>query len=144
MERKQPLFNGVRVVSFTHVVTGPMVGKLFADHGAQVICIENRATSTREPGTGAASLTSLNQSNNFNKFNTNILSLTLDMNKSKAREIVRRLVAVSDIVVDNFTPGVLERWGLDYEELVKIKPDNPQDWNKLMSAADYEAQLPKE
>lgn len=124
MDRGKRFFEGVRVLEFTDVIAGPIIGKLFSDHGAQVIKIENKVQAlSRNPGTGAKSLTSLNQGHQFNNLNTNKLSLTLDMNKPRAREIAYRLVAISDVVIDNYAPGILEKWGLDYEHLVKIKPD---------------------
>ncbi|MBI4333613.1 MAG: CoA transferase [Chloroflexi bacterium] len=121
-------FEGLRVVEFTGHVAGPMVGKAFADFGAQVISVENEeqaraGSSSRHPGAGAKDLTSLNQGNHFNKFNTNKLSVTLDMKKPGAMNIARRLIARADVVISNFVPGVLDRWGFSYEALRKIKPD---------------------
>ncbi|MFC1816885.1 CaiB/BaiF CoA transferase family protein [Thermodesulfobacteriota bacterium] len=124
MERKQRFLEGIRALEFSDVMAGPMVGKLLADHGAQVIKIENKAhASGRNPGAGATSLTSLNQGYYFNKFCTNKLSLTLDLSNPKAKEICHSLAAISDVVFDNFAPSLMERWDLHYEELVKIKPD---------------------
>lgn len=119
---------GVRVIEFTEQIAGPMVGKALADYGAEVILIENEArvrsgTSTRHPGTGSSSLTSLNLGHNFNKFNTNKLSLTLDLKKPAGMQVARRLIGKSDVIISNFVPGVLDRWGLNYPELQKIKPD---------------------
>ncbi|MFC1815148.1 CaiB/BaiF CoA transferase family protein [Thermodesulfobacteriota bacterium] len=127
MEEMLPLA-GLRVLEFAYFVAGPLTGKLFADFGAEVIVIENEAylrthASSRQPGRGATDLTSLNQGNMFNRFGANKLSLSLDMKNPKAIEIIKRFVAVSDIVFDNFTPHVMESWGLTYDELIKVKPD---------------------
>jgi len=119
---------GLRVLEFAYFVAGPLVGKLFADFGAEVIIIESEAhlrthASSRQPGHGALDLTSLNQGNMFNRYGTNKLSLKLDLNHPKGVELSKRLVAVSDIVLDNYAPHVMERWGLTYDVLSEIKSD---------------------
>lgn len=119
---------GIRVLEFGYYVAGPLTGKLFADFGAEVIVVENEAylrthQSSRQPGHGATDLTSLNQGNMFNKYGTNKLSLTLDLKNPKALELIKKLVALSDVVMDNFTPHVTEKWGLTYNDLIKVKPD---------------------
>lgn len=127
MQETLPLA-GIRVIEFGYFVAGPLTGKLFADFGAEVIAIENEALlrthqSSRHPGQGAKDHTSLNQGNMFNRYNTNKLSLTLNLKNPKAIELIKRLVAMSDIVMDNYAPHVMEKWGLTYDELVKVKPD---------------------
>ncbi|MFC1816662.1 CaiB/BaiF CoA transferase family protein [Thermodesulfobacteriota bacterium] len=127
MEEMLPL-SGIRILEFGYYVAGPLTGKLFADFGGEVLVIENEAylrthNSSRRPGLGAKDLTSLNQGNMFNRYGTNKLSLTLDLKNPGAIELVKRLVAVSDIVMDNFAPQVMEKWGLTYDELIKVKPD---------------------
>ncbi|MBI4332275.1 MAG: CoA transferase [Chloroflexi bacterium] len=119
---------GLKVLEFTEQVAGPMAGKALADFGAQVILVENEqrarfGSSSRHPSTGAASLTSLNLGNHFNKFNTNKLSVTLDMTRPRGMEIARQLIGRSDVVISNFVPRVLQKWGFSYSELKKIKPD---------------------
>ncbi len=121
-------FEGLNVLEFTNLVAAPLCGKLFADFGARVIIVENEThiregVSSRHPGHGAHDLTSLNQGNMFNKYAVNKLSITLNLNKPKALEIARKLVAMSDVVIDNNSPRVMVKWGLSYEELKKIKPD---------------------
>jgi crotonobetainyl-CoA:carnitine CoA-transferase CaiB-like acyl-CoA transferase len=65
----------------------------------------------------------LDRSGYFNHFNANIFSLALNMDHPQALGVTKRLVAEADVVMENFTPGVMERWGLGYEELKKVKPD---------------------
>ncbi len=65
----------------------------------------------------------INRGGYFNHFNSNILSLSLNMGHPKAMEVVKQLVARSDVFMENYTPGNMEKWGLVYEELKKIKPD---------------------
>ncbi|MFC1815896.1 CaiB/BaiF CoA transferase family protein [Thermodesulfobacteriota bacterium] len=119
---------GMRVVEFAYFVAGPLTGKLFADYGAEVIVVESEAhlrthASSRQPGHGAVDLSSLNQGNMFNRYGTNKLSLLLDMGNPKAIEIIKQLIAVSDIVLDNYAPHVMEQWGLTYDELIKVNPN---------------------
>ncbi len=119
---------GIKVVEFTEQVAGPMSGKALADFGAQVIMVENEqrarfGSSSRHPSGGATSLTSLNQGNHFNKFNTNKLSVTLNIKHPEAMEIAKKLIARSDVVISNFVPRVLQGWGFSYEYLKSIKPD---------------------
>lgn len=119
---------GLRVLEFSQAVAAPLVGEVLATHGAQVILVENEAyarggTHSREPGAGSSDQGSVNQGTQFNKFNVSKLSLTLDLSRPQAVAIVRRLARSTDVVVSNYRPGVLERWGLGYRDLVKIKPD---------------------
>jgi crotonobetainyl-CoA:carnitine CoA-transferase CaiB-like acyl-CoA transferase len=65
----------------------------------------------------------LNTSGNFNDTNVNKRSLSLNVRSPKGLDIVKRLIAVSDIVIENFSSRVLRNWGLGYEELCKVKPD---------------------
>ncbi len=125
--KRLPL-EGLRVVEFTEQVAGPMTAKALADYGAQVILVENEerarnGSSSRHPSGGASNLSSLNQGNHFNKFNTNKLSVTLNLKAPKGMELARKLIAGSDVVISNFVPRVLEGWGFSYDNLKKIRPD---------------------
>lgn len=124
---KFPL-KGIRVIEFTEFVAAPLVGKLLAEHGAQVIVVENEAhlrtaASGRHPGHGATDLTSLNMGNMFNHYGTTKMSVTINLRDPTGIEIVKRLISLSDIVLDNFAPRVMQRWGLTYEDLTKVRPD---------------------
>ena len=65
----------------------------------------------------------INLGGTFNNHNIEKLGVTLDMRKPKAKEVLEELISVSDAVTENFSKGVLARWGFSYEEMVKIKPD---------------------
>ncbi|MBI2851198.1 MAG: CoA transferase [Chloroflexi bacterium] len=104
------LLGGVRVVDVTTFVTGPLTTKGLSDLGAEVIKIETRG---RARG-GAV---------NLSHTDTSKLSITLNFTSPKGLELAHRLVAQSDIVVENHAPGTLNRRGLGYEDLKKIKPD---------------------
>ena len=125
MDNRNGVFSGIKIAGFCWAVVGPLTMKYFADYGATVIRVE----TTKRPCTMRISAPykddkpGLDRSGYFNHFSANMLSLALNMENPKALEVAKRLVANSDVVMDNFTPGVMESWGLDYEELKRVKPD---------------------
>ena len=108
------ILKGIRVLDFTRVVAGPFATRMLADFGAEVIKIQ----SSRTAG-GFES----NTAPYFCTWNRNKRSITLDMGHPEARELFLQLTAISDVVVENFSPGVMKRFTLDYDELKKIKSD---------------------
>jgi crotonobetainyl-CoA:carnitine CoA-transferase CaiB-like acyl-CoA transferase len=113
-------------VDFSWVRAGPWATRWLGAFGAEVIKIEwpeserGRLPSTTTPHNLEVNL---NTSGNFNDTNVNKKSLSLNVRTAKGLEIVKRLIAISDIVIENFSSRVLQRWGLGYAELCKIKPD---------------------
>ena len=108
----------LRVLDFTTTIAGPHCTRLLADFGAEVIKIEapeGDMMRTRPPLRNGASTS-------FGQLNAGKKSIVLDLKTPPAVEAVRRLVATADIVVENFRPGVMRRFGLDYEALAPIKP----------------------
>ncbi len=116
---------GIRVIGFTWYVAGPQVTKTLAMYGAEVISIEGRSRPDPQRLTRPFKddIPGLNRSGDFNQFNTGKLSIALNLARPEGVEIARRLVACADVVVENFAGGVMKRMGLDYEELVAVKPD---------------------
>lgn len=112
---------GVRVLAFTTGAAGPTVAKQLGEFGAQVINIESR----RHPDThrGGANRARWNVSPTYIKLHRNKLSFTANMTTEAGCELVARLVRVSDVVLDNFSLGVMGRWGFDYEHLRRLRPD---------------------
>src|SRR5947208_2026255 len=109
----------IRVLDFTTTIAGPHCTRLLADLGAEVIKIEapeGDMMRTRPPLRNGASTS-------FGQLNAGKKSIALDLKSPDAVEAVRRLVASADVVVENFRPGVMRRFGLDYEALKSIKPD---------------------
>ncbi len=106
---------GVRVVEFTHMVMGPTCGMVLADLGADVIKVEPiEGDRTRHLlGAGAGF---------FPMFNRNKKSIALDLRSPKGLEVARRLVATADVVAENFRPGMMTKYGLDYATLKEINP----------------------
>jgi benzylsuccinate CoA-transferase BbsF subunit len=118
--------SGIRVVDFTWAWAGPHGTLLLAMLGAEVIKIESRTRldhSRVRSLMGGAMQAGPDESPVFNDLNLGKLSLSLDLRKEEARELVRKLVTVSDVVVQNMRPGVLDRLGLGYEDLRAVKPD---------------------
>ena len=115
---------GVRIADFGHVLAGPYGTMLLGALGAEVIKIETRKRPDEQRvqhGGGASS--DYESSSNFFEINLNKRSVTLDLSSVKGAEIARRIVAESDIVMENMRPGVMDKLGLGYKDLVKVKPD---------------------
>ncbi|MBI4640474.1 MAG: CoA transferase [Candidatus Tectomicrobia bacterium] len=124
MEEKDAL-TGIRVVDFTWVLAGPQATRILADFGAQVIKIENpeRPDFSRSYGPAREGTRPPENSGYYNNHNRSKLGITLNVKHLKGQEIIRRLIAISDVVIENFSSRVMENLGLGYGELVKIKPD---------------------
>jgi benzylsuccinate CoA-transferase BbsF subunit len=125
MEKRQGVFSGLKILSYSWAVVGPLTMKFFADHGATVIRIETslRPCTMRSSSPYKDNTPGLNRGGYFTYYNGNILSFAINMNHPKASEVAQRLVKWCDVFMENYTPGVMERWGLDYESLKKLKPD---------------------
>jgi benzylsuccinate CoA-transferase BbsF subunit len=118
------VLSGLRVLDFCWVGAGALVTQTLALHGAEVIKVESRtrpdnlrvAPPTR-PGTGG-----LDASGYFASRNANKKSFALNMGHPAAAALARRLAGVSSVVTSNFRPGVMEKWGLGYENLRADQP----------------------
>lgn len=124
-KRSKKPFEGVRVADFSWVAAGPWITKYLAQHGAEVIRIESstRLDQTRGIAPFKDNIPGPNRAAQFAKYNNDKYGITLNLKQPRGIEIAKEIVARSDIVVENFAPGVMKRWGLDYEELRKVKPD---------------------
>lgn len=118
--------DGVKVVEFAAYAAGPGITKYLADHGATAVRVES---GTRPDGFRVNyppfkdNIPGLNRSGCFSLFNNGKLGVTLNLKTDKGRELAKRLVSWSDVVIENFTPGTMKRLDLDYETLKTIKPD---------------------
>jgi crotonobetainyl-CoA:carnitine CoA-transferase CaiB-like acyl-CoA transferase len=130
---RRPPLAGVRVVDLTQAWVGPYASQLLGDLGADVIKVESprrpdvwrgidgRQAAPKAPLNPRAHPWNLNP--NFNSVNRNKRDLTLDLDSTRGRELLLRLVAGADIVLENFTPRVMENFGLTYERLRQEKED---------------------
>ena len=107
--------SGLRVVEFTHMVMGPVVGAILAELGAEVIKVEPLGgDATRDlVGSGAGY---------FPMYNRNKKSLCLDLKQARGLEIAKTLIASADVLVENFRAGTMERLGMGYECLAELNP----------------------
>ena len=118
---------GVRVVEMGQLIAIPFAMKLLADMGAQVIRLE----STRRLESYRSDSVYLNEVDgafwdrgaNFYEQNRNKLGITLELNDSGGMEVLRRLISISDVFAENFTPRVIKNFRLEYNDLRRFKPD---------------------
>ncbi len=129
---------GIRILELTNVVAGPFCGAILADLGAEVIKVEalNRYDPGRGPKTvkegsneansypgGVPGEQPYNRNSGFNGTNRNKLGITLDFKPPKGRELFERLVRISNLVLENFSAGTMDRLGFGYNDLKKLRPD---------------------
>ncbi|MBB4380701.1 crotonobetainyl-CoA:carnitine CoA-transferase CaiB-like acyl-CoA transferase [Bradyrhizobium sp. SBR1B] len=111
-------FAGLRVLDFSTTIAGPHCARMLADMGAEVIKIETdggETMRTRPPLRKGCSTA-------FGQLNVGKKSVVLDLKSEDGKEAVRRLAATSDILVENFRPGVMHRLRLDYDRLRTVNP----------------------
>jgi len=116
---------GIRIVDFTWSMAGPFTTKFCADFGATVIRVESATHPEffRVSGPYKDRVPGIDRSGYFAFFNANKYSLALNLNHRNASKVTRRLIEWGDVFADNFTPGTMAKWGLDYENLRKKRPD---------------------
>jgi crotonobetainyl-CoA:carnitine CoA-transferase CaiB-like acyl-CoA transferase len=116
---------GLRVVDFTWVGVGPLLTKYLADFGAEVIRIESRThlDSLRYAPPCVEGKPGIERSGHFLQLNTSKYHVSLNLNHPQGRELACRLIAEADVVAENFTSHVMEKWRLTYEDLRRVKPD---------------------
>jgi benzylsuccinate CoA-transferase BbsF subunit len=125
MTPQQGALQGINILDFSWAGAGPFVTRFLADFGAQVFKVESK----KRPDVGRMTPPFKNNVRHpdgsalFIQTNTSKLSITLNIQHPKGIGIVKKLVGKVDIVMENFTPGVMARLGLTYDELKKIKPD---------------------
>lgn len=118
MERAGAL-QGLRVVDLTRVLAGPLCTQILADHGAEVTKVEPPAgDETRRLG---PPYTPSQQSAYFSALNRGKQSISLDLSTPDGQQVLHGLLANADVLVENFVPGTLERWGLGYEEVLAAR-----------------------
>lgn len=123
MTHQQGALAGVRVLDFTRVLAGPFCTMLLGDMGAQVIKVESPGgDETRQWGPPWVGDSTSGMSAYYLSVNRNKHSITLNLKHPHAQRIARDLAARSQIVIENFKPGAMARFGLDYDSLKAINP----------------------
>ncbi len=110
---------GIRVLDFTWIHAGPSATRILSDQGAEVIKVESNNALSVVGGPASATARGLGQRHNWN---AGKLSISLNMKTPQGIDIARRLVAVSDVVAENFSGRVMPSWGLDYQSIRAINP----------------------
>ena len=121
-----PPLHGVRVIELARILAGPWAGQLLADLGADVIKVENPDGGDDTRKWGPPFVTSHDGENlsaaYYHSCNRGKRSIALDFSTPEGAEIVRKLVADADVLIENFKLGGLKKYGLDYDSLRKINP----------------------
>jgi crotonobetainyl-CoA:carnitine CoA-transferase CaiB-like acyl-CoA transferase len=112
--------DGVKVVDFSVMISGPLAGMMLADHGAEVVKVESPGLGDimRFLGTNKGGMAGIFVNNNRGK-----KSLVVDLKHPTGLQVVQDLVRDADVVIQNFRPGAMDRLGLGYEDLKAINPD---------------------
>jgi len=119
------IFEGLKVLDFTWAAAGPIVTKQLSDNGAEVVKVESRAhpDSVRLGGPFKDGKPGINRSGFFADFNSSKKSIAVNLASQPGKDLVLRLATEwADVVVDNFRPGVLDRWGLGHDRLRTLDP----------------------
>jgi formyl-CoA transferase len=118
MSTGRSALEGIRVLDVTQVMAGPFCAMQLCDMGADVIKVEPPGGDSTRRMAGASGV----ESAGFNAVNRGKRGIVLDLATPRGRDVMRRLVAATDIVIENYRPGVMRRFGLDYATLA---PDHP-------------------
>ncbi len=115
---------GLKVIELGQLIAGPFAGKTLADFGAEVIKVEPPATDTAAGGDPLRQWRMLHQGTSvwWQVQSRNKKSVVLDLRTDEGRELVKRLIDEADVVIENFKPGTLEKWGMAYEDLSQRNP----------------------
>lgn len=116
-------FDGIRIIDITHVLAGPFAAYQLALQGADVIKVEHPRDPDQSRGSGTdRALNHANMGTGFLTQASNKRAITLDLKTLAGQQILKRLVATADVLVENYRPGAFEALGLGYEDLRKINP----------------------
>lgn len=120
MVNKQQIFTGIRVLDFCQVIAGSYATTMLGDMGAEIIKVEQPTTGDTLRNIGPM----LNGESGFFQLNNrNKKSICIDLKKAEGIGLVKELIVHCDVITENFKPGVMNNFGLSYDEVKKIKPD---------------------
>src|SRR5690606_5423024 len=123
---KKPPLSGIRVIELARVLAGPWAGQMLADMGADVIKVENPDGGDDTRAWGPPFVEGKDGENlsaaYYHATNRGKRSIAVDLKTPEGQDVVRRLVASADVVIENFKLGGLKKYGLDYDSLKAINP----------------------
>lgn len=114
--------DGLRVIDLTRVVAGPLCAQMLGDLGADVAKVERRGDGDDLRALGPPFVPGSEDSTYFVALNRNKRSVSVDFSKPEGAAILKRMAAKADVLIENFRPGTLARYGLGYEDLKKVNP----------------------
>ena len=122
---KPEVFDGLKVLDFSWAIAAPWTVKYLADHGAIVVHVESstRVDIIRAGPPFKDGKPGIDSSVYWANYHCNKYGLSLNMKHPRSLELIKKLTSWADVVVENFAPGVMQRWNLSYEELKKVKSD---------------------
>src|SRR5205823_3032773 len=116
-------FEGIRIIDITHVLAGPFAAYQLAVLGADVIKVEHPDDPDQSRGSGTdRDLNRAQMGTSFLTQGSNKRSLTLDLKQEQGRDILKRMAARADVLVENYRPGAFEALGLGYDAMAAINP----------------------
>ncbi len=116
-------FEGIKVIDITHVLAGPFAAYQLALFGADVIKVEQPDDPDQSRGSGSdRALNRRHMGTGFLTQASNKRSITLDLKTDRGREILKKLVATADVMVENYRPGAFRALGLGYDDMIKLNP----------------------
>jgi benzylsuccinate CoA-transferase BbsF subunit len=125
LKMEKMALEAIKILDFSWAFAGPFIAAYLGDYGAKVIKLEShsRLDMTRVTSPYKDGITGVDRSGCFPVVNNSKYSITLNLKHPRASEIISKLITWSDVVVENFGAGVMERLGLGYEKLKEIRPD---------------------
>jgi crotonobetainyl-CoA:carnitine CoA-transferase CaiB-like acyl-CoA transferase len=124
-ESADGIFAGLKVADFSWAATGPLMAKALADHGATVVRVEStsKIDSARSSPPYKDGERHIERAFMFTDYNTSKLGLSLDLSTAEGASAARRLIDWADVYIESFTPGTIDRFGLDWESVSRDRTD---------------------
>jgi crotonobetainyl-CoA:carnitine CoA-transferase CaiB-like acyl-CoA transferase len=122
---KKNVFEGIKIAEFAWVVVGPSSSRYLAEYGATVVKIEShkRLDTLRGSSPFANNIASPDSSMFFGRHNSNKYSVSIDLQHPNGKKLAWKLIEWADIMTESFSPRTMQKWGLGYEEVKKVRPD---------------------
>jgi crotonobetainyl-CoA:carnitine CoA-transferase CaiB-like acyl-CoA transferase len=119
------VFEGIKIAEFAWVVVGPSTSRYFADQGATVVKIEShkRLDTNRINGPFVNGIPTPDGSMFYGKHNPNKYCISIDLGSPGGKKLAWKMIEWADVVTESFSPGTMEKWGMGYEDVKKVKPD---------------------